>query len=69
MYYAKPIFFRRCPKSMRIPQGSPAPTFIITGTSGGIGAEAALELVRRGVKVIWAARDTEKANEILGRLR
>lgn len=37
---------------------------VITGASSGIGAEAARELARRGLRVILVARDSERLAEV-----
>ncbi|XP_054289560.1 retinol dehydrogenase 14 [Macrosteles quadrilineatus] len=39
-------------------------TVIITGSNSGIGKETALELARRGAKIIMACRNLEQANKV-----
>ena len=43
-------------------------TALITGSSGGIGEEFAVQLARRGANLILVARRLEKLNELRGRL-
>jgi NAD(P)-dependent dehydrogenase (short-subunit alcohol dehydrogenase family) len=43
-------------------------TFVVTGANGGIGLEAARELVGRGGHVVLAVRDTAKGEQAAARL-
>ena len=44
-------------------------TAIITGSNTGIGKETALDLAKRGARVILACRDIKKANEVAEEIR
>jgi NAD(P)-dependent dehydrogenase (short-subunit alcohol dehydrogenase family) len=43
-------------------------TVLITGANSGIGKETALELAKRGARVIMACRNLETANKVRGKL-
>ena len=42
---------------------------VITGVTGGLGFNTALDLARRGAKLVVTARDAAKADDVVGRLR
>ncbi len=44
-------------------------TAVVTGANGGIGAEAARELARRGARVAMACRDVKRANLVAEQIR
>jgi len=44
-------------------------TVLVTGASCGIGAQTASILAERGAKVIWTARDVQKAQNVLNDIR
>ncbi|MGZ8177672.1 SDR family NAD(P)-dependent oxidoreductase [Williamsia sp. SKLECPSW1] len=57
-----------------LPTGSPAArlrgaTVLITGSSSGIGAEAAEKFARRGATVLLVARRVEELDEVVARIR
>ena len=42
---------------------------VITGVTGGLGFNTALDLARRGAELVVTARDAAKADDVVGRLR
>ena len=44
-------------------------TVIITGSNTGIGKETAIDLAKRGARILLACRDTNKANEAAKEIR
>lgn len=54
-----------CPSEERID----GKTVIITGASGGIGRETALELARRGGHVVLAVKDEQAGNKVAEEIR
>ncbi|KHJ41695.1 hypothetical protein D918_08225 [Trichuris suis] len=63
---AKRFVFKTCPFEVRFPDKEHV--VIVTGASAGIGTATAADLCARGGKVIWAARDTAKAQRKLNDL-
>src|SRR5688572_19876645 len=48
---------------------SPAPTVVITGATSGLGRIAAIELARRGAKLVLTARSAERADATRAEIR
>ncbi|XP_072044652.1 retinol dehydrogenase 11-like [Amphiura filiformis] len=57
MYYVKVFWMRRYCRSQNTMKGK---TVVVTGGDSGIGKETAIELARRGARVILACRTTHK---------
>lgn len=67
VYLSKRLYFDggRCKSGRRLD----GKTAIITGSNTGIGKETALELARRGARVILACRDAGRANQAAQQIR
>lgn len=59
------VIFKRVPRLYRFENNNQTTTAIVTGASSGIGSQIAVNLWKKGAKVIWTARDVKKAQSVV----